>query len=386
MYTNRIFRMPQFSPKDGEGSGFIALEDINAEEENENDVIAQAEKKAADLEKVAADQAKADADKAEADQKALDDKAAEDAKKKEEEEAAIAVAAGDGTPPNEEGTEDGSFWEDVDKLRGEALEVDFGDTDPSTPEGALIYEKAVRVDEIAKFEQHLADSNPRAYAFLTHILDGGKEEDFFKIAGEPGTLPTEAELENSVDIQKDIVIQDLKAKGVSDKVIAMTIKSAVTDDELEEMSKEALKSAVQRRDDGIKAIEDNSKKETEFRSGKIKEMNDYISGIVSTGKIDNIIVPEKDRAAFAKEFSDSIRIENGQFVSVTPVTNDTAIRVFKEKFFSFKGGNIADLIEKAAATANTKRLVRTIPNGNKKPLGNGQKQETGITTLSDMED
>lgn len=381
MYTSRIFRMPHFSPA-GDGDGFIALEDIDAEEEN--DVIAAAEKKAADLERATAEQATKE--KEEAAQKALDDKAAEDAKTKENEDTALAAVSKEGDDANPPVDEDGSFWEDVDTLRGEALEVDFGDVDPNTPEGALIYEKAVRMDEIAKFEQHLAESNPRAYAFLTHILDGGKEEDFFKLAGDPGTLPTETELENSVDIQKEIVTQDLKAKGVSDKVIAMTIKSAITDDELEEMSKDALKSAAQRRDDGIKAVEASAKQEATQRDGKIKEMNDYISGIVNTGKIDNIIIPEKDRATFAKEFASSIRIENGQFVSITPITQETVTQVFKEKFFSFKKGNITDLIERAAATANTKRLVRTIPNGQKKPLSTGQKQDSAITTLSDMED
>lgn len=384
MYTNRIFRMPNYSPG-GDGDGFIALEDINAEEED--DVIAAAEKKAADLEKAAADQAKADADKAEAEKKALDDKATEDARKKEEEEAAITAAAGEGTPPNDDpDNEDGTFWEDVDKLRGEALEVDFGDIDPNTPEGALIYEKAIRADEITKFEQNLLETNPRAHAFLAHILDGGKEEDFFKLAGEPGTLPTEAELQNSVDLQKDILTQDYKAKGLSDKAITATIKALITDDELEEAAIEALKNQNKAREDGIKAVNRQAEVETKLRTEKIQEMNEYVSSIVNTGKIDNIIIPEKDRAAFAKEFASSIRIENGQFVSITPITEDTVTQVFKEKFFSFKKGNITDLIEKAAATANTKRLVRTIPNGNKKPLANGQKQESGITTLSDMED
>lgn len=374
--------MPQFnSGAGGTGDGFVSLEDIDAEEENP-DVIAAAEKAAADLEKAAAD--KVIADKAEADQKVLDDKAAADAKKKEEEEAAASAGAGEGTPPEDEN--EGSFWDDVDKLRGETLDVDFGEVDPATPEGALLYEKAARADELAKFEDSLAKSNPRAYAFLTHILDGGKEEDFFKLAGEPGTLPTEAELVNSVDLQKDIVTQDMKAKGVSDKVIAMTIKSAITDDELEEMAKDALKDTAKRKEDGIKAVEANAKQESEFRAEKISEMNDYISGIVSTGKIDNIIIPEKDREPFAKAFASSVRIENGQFVSVTPLTNDTIAEVFKEKFFSYKKGNIADLVEKAAATANTKRLIRNIPGGNKKPLGSGQKQENALVTMGDMED
>jgi hypothetical protein len=379
MYNNRIFRTPHFSPDAPASDGFVSLEDIDAEEENPAAAQKQADLEAAALQKEADD-------KAADDQKALDAKAAEDAKKKEDEESAASAEAGEGEDTDPENVEDGSFWDDVDKLRGEALDVDFGDVDPSTPEGALIYEKAVRMDEIAKFEQHLATTNPRAYAFMTHILDGGKEEDFFKIAGEPGTLPTEAELQNSVDIQKDILTQEYKSKGLGDKVIAATIKALVTDDELEEAATEALKNRVKAQEEGVKAIQENAKQEAALREGQIKEMNDYIGQVVNTGKIGNIIIPEKDRTAFAKEFASSIRIENGQFVSVTPVTQETAEQVFKEKFFSFKKGNIADLVEKAAATANTKRLVRTLPNGGKKPLGTGQRQESNITTMGEMED
>ncbi|CAM6001144.1 unnamed protein product [Sphagnum balticum] len=363
--------MPYFSP-DEAGGGFISLEDID----EVDDKTAEANKQA-DLEKAKAEQ---DAkEKEEADKKAAEDKAAEEAKNKEIETK---------TTETEEisGEEDGSFWDDVDKLRGEVLDVDFGDTDPSTPEGALIYEKAVRADELAKFEQHLADSNPRAYAFLTHILDGGKEEDFFKIAGEPGTLPTEAELQNSVEIQKEIITQDYKAKGLSDKAIAATIKALISDDELEETAAEALKNRIKVREDGVKAAQAQTELEAKQKTEKIKEMNDWVSSVISTGKVDNIIIPEKDRAPFAKAFASSIRIENGQFVSVTPVTQETVNDVFKEKFFSYKKGNIADLIEKAAATANTKRLVRSIPNSNKKPLGAGQKSENSLISLGDMED
>lgn len=367
--------MRQLSPGDGTDS-FIALEDIDAEEENP-----EAVQKQADLDKAASEQEQKEKAEAETAQKIAADKTAEEEAKKKEAETSTLTSEGD-----EVDSEDGSFWEDVDKLRGEALEVDFGDIDPNTPEGALIYEKAVRQDEIAKFEQHLADTNPRAYAFLTHILDGGKEEDFFKLAGEPGTLPTEAELQNSVDIQKEILTQDYKAKGLGDKAIAATIKALITDDELEEAATEALKNQTKAREEGIKAVQAQSELETQHRTEKIKEMNDYVSSIVNTGKIDNIIIPEKDRLPFAKAFASSIRIENGQFVSVTPVTNETVTQVFKEKFFSFKKGNITDLIEKAAATANTKRLVRTIPNGNKKPLGSGQRQNNDLVTMGDMED
>lgn len=371
----RFLNQRQLSPEPGgEGSKeFVPLGDIDAEEEKTS--VETPAKPPVDLEKAAADQAAADLKKAE-------DEAAK----------ALAETAKKATPPvdvsvaEEEPIDEGSFWDDVNKLRGEAIEVDFGDIDPDTPEGALIYEKAVRTDELNKFEQYLETTHPRAFAYLAHILDGGKEEDFFKVAGDPATLPTEAELENSIDIQKDVITRNLKAKGMTDKVISTIIKTAVVDDELEEMSKTALTEEAKKQADAIAAVKTASETSTKERQEQINEMAKYVSDVTATGKLENIIIPEKDRVPFAKAVNESIRYENGKFLMVTELNQENIMQSFKEKFFSFKKGNLDDLIDKAARTANTSRLKRSIPEGGKKPLANGQQHSSTFVSLGDMED
>lgn len=378
MYIDRLLRQRQLSP-DGDGGGgqpFVSLEDL--------DEVTDAEaQKIVDLEKAEAEKKAAD-DKAasEAEAQRLIDEATEAAKKGTELE-----TSEDKEPKDDDVTdEDESFWADVDKLRGEAIEVEFGDVDPVSPEGVLIYEKAVRADEIEKFENYIKETNPRAYAYMDHILKGGTEEEFFKVAGDALTLPTEAELENSVDLQKDILTRSLKARGNSDKQIERIIAGSIADDDLEEQAKEALKEEAKRQTDGVEALRLQTEQEQTLKAAKIKEMSDYIGEVVKTGKIDNIMIPEKDRAEFAKAFSGSVRIENGKFVTVTEISNDNIAQLMKEKFFSFKNGDLSGLIEKAAATANTKRLQRTITTTQPKPLGRGARQESGLTTMADLDD
>jgi hypothetical protein len=368
----------------GEGGSFVALEDIDAEEQKENltpdEIKAQqdANKTPEDLEKAAAEQAAAD-------QKKIDEEeaAAAEAKKKKEAEAVDPPPA-DPDPEDPEGAS--SFWDDVDKLRGEALEVDFGDVDPETPEGALIYEKAVRANELNKFEQYLETAHPRAYAYLAHIMDGGTEEDFFKTAGEPGTLPTEAELEADIEQQKAILTRNLKAKGVSDKSISTIIKTAITEDDLEEQAKAALKEETDYEAARLKEIHERTAQETATRQAQIKQMTDYVGNVMSTGKLDNITIPEKDRLPFAQAVNNSIRYENGKFLMVTELNQENVIATFKEKFFSYKKGDLKDLIQQEARTQNTNRLKRQVPEGNKKPLGSGQKHESAITALGEMDE
>ena len=368
---------------DSEGSGgsteFIPLGDIDAElpDEKPADKLKPLE---TELDKPSDDKPADDAGKPDDKPKPADKGKPTDEAPKDDEKPTDNTSEDDTEP-------EGTFWDDVNKLRGEDLEVDFGDVNPESPEGALIYEKAVREDELNKFEDSLKQLNPRAYAFLTHILDGKKEEEFFKIAGDPATLPTDAELEVNVDLQKDIITRNLKAKGNSDKVINAFIKSAVTDDELEETAKEALKEEITRQAASLRAVEEASAKQNQERQAKIKEMNDYVGQVATSGKLDGIIIPEKDRAAFAKAVTESIRFNDGKFSMVTELTNENLMQAFKEKFFSFKKGNLEGLIEKQAKTENTRRLQRTIPNTQKKPLANGKQGDTGnFVSLGDLDD
>lgn len=383
-----FLRQRQLHPDPAEGGTndevvtkeFIPLGDIDAEEE----VLDETRK--ADLEKAAAD--KAAKDKAEPTAEELAEKAEED--RLAAEQAAKKVKTKTDPPPviedEPEDDDEGSFWEDVDKLRGETLDVDFGETDPNSPEGALLYEKAIREDELTKFEQHLKDNHPRAYAYMTHIMDGGKEEDFFKLAGEPGTLPTEEELDADVDRQKDIVTRNLKAKGNTDKTIERIIKSAIIEDDLVEMSKDALKEEDQRQKAALRSAEENSAKEVAERQRQIDSVSTYVKQVAETGKLDNIIIPEKDRLPFAKAVTNSIRYENGKFLVVSELNQDTAMKVLKEKFFSYKDGDLGDLISKAARTENTRRLQRTTQTTQKKPLASGEQGNTSFVSLGEMEE
>lgn len=372
-----LLRKRYLSPDEGGsgGAAFVPLSDIEAEEEQTPP--SDPAKKTPDLDEEAKKQAAAEAEEAKR-------KEQEEADAKKAEEEAAAQQQQQNQQPNEDDT---NFWDDVDALRGEALDVDFGDIDPNTPEGALIYEKAARLDEMNKFEEYLEKTYPRAYAFLAHMMDGGKEEDFFKIAGDPATLPTESELESDIDKQKAVITQNLKAKGLSDKIISTTIKQLITDDELEEASKDALKEEVKRRDDGVAAVKKANDDAVAERQKNIDQMTRYVGEVASTGKLGNITIPEKDRVPFAKAVNQSIRYENGKFYATTELTQENIMDVFREKFFTYKGGKLDDLIDKAARTANTNRLKRTIDNTQqKKPLGSGQGADSSAVMLGAMDE
>jgi len=322
-------------------------------------------------------EARLDKEKQEAEEAARLKEEAEEAKKK-----AAKPAEDPATPPEDE--EEETFWDEVDKLRGgDAPEIDYGDIDPVSPEGALIRENFLIDQGIASFESFIETNYPEAYAFLDHLMSGGKKEDFFKVAEQLVTLPTEPELENDTKLQEDVMVRNMTRKGLSEKMIASTIKTLIADDELEEAAKAALVEEAAWEKKQIEQVRLDAEQANKVKSDAVGQLNTYIDKVVSTGEVGGLVIPEKDRAAFGKSVKESIRYDGGKFIAITELTNDNLEQFFKEKFFSFKKGNLKELVEREARTQNTKRLVKTIGNGTK-PKGSSTNGAT-ITTLGDLD-
>lgn len=328
------------------------------------------------------------ADELAAEQKEAADKVAKDAELLEQQEAAKREEADkakpentDKTPESDDDDED-SFWDEVDALRGETIEVDYGDVDPLSPEGALLREQTIEARAVDQFEANLEKMYPRAYAYLLHTSAGGKDEDFFQTVGNT-ELPTAEQLETDIELQKQIITQSMKAKGNNERMIAAVIKDLVASDDLEEVAKEALESeqkAVQGKLDAIKAT---AAAETEKKNNSVKEMTNYVGQVVATGKIDNITIPEADRKPFADNFNKNVRYENGKFYHVTELKDENIADVFKRQFYEFKGGKIDDLIEQKARTLNAKRIGKTL-HTDKKTKSSGGGVDANFVSLGDI--
>ena len=86
--------------------------------------------------------------------------------------------------PKEETDEAELFFADVDELRGDTIEVEYGEVDPMSPEGVVLRERAVEDQAIENFENYLEAKYPKAYGYLMHTMAGKPEEDFFKGASD----------------------------------------------------------------------------------------------------------------------------------------------------------------------------------------------------------
>jgi len=343
---------------DGDNKTLTELED----EEDENPDKPDSEEDGKD--KKADDKDKPDPDKP--DDKPKDD---EDAPAGEEEE--------DNSDPED-------FYKEVNEARGiDALEVEYGDVDPLSPAGVAIRENAVAEQAQEEFEEYLEAKYPKAYAYFAHIAAGKPEEEFFGNASDLENLPTEAELLASTEVQKEMVVKNLIAKGNSEKHANLLVKAAIEDNELEEMAKEALKereSARQAKLDDVKKANDDAQQE---KTQAISKLGSVVDNIVATGKIGNISIPEKDRKPFAEALKKSVRYDNGKFMLVSELTDESKEELFSKEYFAFKKGNLGTLVQTAAKTENAKRLKATLPK-DKVPTGR-QEKKNEMLSLSEVD-
>lgn len=279
------------------------------------------------------------------------------------------------------------FYAEVSKLRGgddEDLDVDYGEVDPLSAEGVVIRERALEERAILNFEAALEQKYPKAYAFFLHTVAGKPAEDFFGSSKNLDEIPTEEQIEASVEVQKDMVLQNLLDKGNSEKHAQALIKLAIEDNELEEMAKTARTEKAARQEAELNKLKEENDRQLEIKNKQITKINTYIDQVVDSGQIGNIQIPVKDRKEFAKSLKESVRYDEktGKLTMVTELSDESVTQEFAKEYFRFKGGDLKELVTAKAKTENVRRLKRTIkPDSNK----SSQEPRSGKTSMLDIE-
>lgn len=299
-------------------------------------------------------------------------------------------SADDDLPADDEGDENPlQFWDDVDKLHGEALDIKWEDhkdpegnpIDPLSPEGVLIRDKAIEARAVAKFEQHLAANDARAYAYMLHRQSGGTDEDFFST--KTIALPEYTEFSNSVDLQQKLYREDLVRKGVSEKQAQFLVDQAVKDKEIFELADKAYK--AQEKEEANKLIQIQTKLEADEKEfqNSVKALTTMLSTEINTSATMKFLVPEAKKTEFYQYVSSRVQESAGKFLIVQEIEKNSLPRLLEGLYLQFVNGNLKDVVERQAKTSNVRTLRDRLNRQQQKrpdsaPPGDGKK------TLGDL--
>lgn len=274
------------------------------------------------------------------------------------------------------------FFQSVDALRGIEIfkHVEYEDVDPMSPEGFKMRDEYLEARAVQEFDNSLKDSDPRAYAYFLHRQSGGSDEDFFQVKS--FVLPAIDKVEESVDLQRSVYSEALKAKGVPDKQIQVLIKASIDGGELKEDAKAAWKE-ISDRDKALAASTSQQHElSTKRQKADIDGFANTIAQVIKEGKDFNFTIPEADKAKFEAAFKQNLFYDNGQFYVMKAITRENLPKIMETELFGFVGGKLGSLIEKQATTLSARRFISKAKAAEDK--SKGQQQQTTTKTLGEL--
>jgi hypothetical protein len=281
-----------------------------------------------------------------------------------------------------------SFWSDVEKLTGRTVDVDYGETDPETAEGAALREEALIQSSITDHLDYLAKIYPREFRALEHASNGGKMEDLYNPA-EPDYSKIEIG-DDDVDAQKTFMNSYYQKKGFSaTKAKRMTDADEDSDEGLGTATKDALKELSTDQEKSRNKVIAEQKKSDQASKRQDMQMIGSVEKVVQSGKLDKFTIPVKEREKFYQHaLSNMQRNPNGGYMFVQTVEPQDLEKQLQEMYFAFKGGDLSKIIQRGVTTEGARKLKRAGSGKAANKIGSGKgagkgKNRKGLPTFDD---
>lgn len=250
-----------------------------------------------------------------------------------------------------------AFWGEVTKLRGDNLTWEFPeDVDPLTPAGIHHAIQKATDRELEIFEENLMKGNPRAYAYMLHISNGGTDEDFFSQKTE--VLPDLDVLKGSVDLQSAFYKRSLTRKGILPEQADLIIKDAVDKNKLAGLVEADYKQQADQQEkhlkELLKANEEAQKREDQL----IQRMGTLLQQRIIENKDLGITIPDAKRGGFLQFVNNLVVLDkqSGKFFINHELSQENLSQVLESLYYMHVKGNLDDIISNRAKQKNTQGI------------------------------
>ena len=258
-----------------------------------------------------------------------------------------------------EAEEAGSFWGDVEAITGNTVEVEFGDTDPDSPEGAALREDAAVAQAVTSNLATLEKSYPKSFAALQHEANGGSFEDLLN----PETTHYEDIVldKDNTDQLKGVLKNFYLEKGLTEAKAQRNVEDDEDSDEgLFVNAEAALKEQKATEAAGKEKILADQEAVKVAQGAQDKAFSQQLSAIIAEGTIGNFKVPKKEAESFYDHVLSQVQRDGEGYRLTIPLTNDNFNEQLQQLFFGFKKGDLGKYVVKAAQTESSRTLKRNI--------------------------
>lgn len=250
-----------------------------------------------------------------------------------------------------------NIYEEVDKLSGVSLDIDFGDAAPNSPEWIAKREDAIRDAAIKAYDAELKAKYPLGYQFLLHQVAGGDAESF--LSRNPQSFKDITLTKEDKATQESVYRRALALKGVGTEQIDILVQTAKDKGKLFDYSQSEL-AILQRNQQAeeakLEAIKvQNQKKEEELTKTFYSELDTFLNKGVG-----GLIIPKEERAAFSEFLTTNTFVQDGKLVYYKELDLKDLEQEVAANYFKYKKGDLSKLVERKAITTNTNRIRQAV--------------------------
>ena len=217
-------------------------------------------------------------------------------------------------------------------------------------------------------EKEFFDKLPAVRDFAEFLINGGKEEDYFK--AKTSSWKNVSLKEADENFKLNVVIEDLKAKGFDLESAKETALLYRDSNKLDEKSKAALKArqdAETANEKTRRAAFEKTRQEEELAT---KQYYDNVKAIVDKGSLRDIVIPEADRQKFFEYYAfDADGQGNSQ--AMLDLINGKPEEILQAFYLNFKKFNLDTLVRNKAATEKANTIRMRLKSESKKPESKG---------------
>lgn len=263
------------------------------------------------------------------------------------------------TEEGEDSQDSAAFFEEVEKLTGVELEVDYGTVDPLSPQGVALREKALQEKTRDSFLEELEENFPQAYKALVHAYNGGDITNLFTQV--TGRDYSRVEIKDGDDaLAKEILKEYYKSKGVKSDARITTLLESAEESEggLLSEAKSALDELKQDQESQRNKIVEEQAKVAQEQKRRDEVFVASLDEVLNTRSLGTFKISDKAEAAEFRKFvlGSVTRGNDGKYNIVTPVESGNIEKILQYQFFRFKKGDLGKIIQQAAETSNTRKL------------------------------
>lgn len=268
----------------------------------------------------------------------------------------------DATNPDkeeEEGVDPSQFYEQVEKITGQELAVDYAGVDPLTPQGVALREQAIKSSVLEGFLEEIETKFPAAYKALQHAYNGGDISELFKTA--TGRDYAKVDIGDKDEVLATEVLKEFyRSKGVKNeaKILRMIEADQDSDQGLVGEARTALAELRAEQETKTNELLEGQKNKAADQAKRDKVMITAIDEVLDSGKISSFKLPSKQEGSDFKRFvvQNIRKLPEGKYEFATPIESGNLEKLLQYQYFQFKKGDLDKLISIKATTKTAEGL------------------------------